>query len=224
MCAALSASSRWSPLQASTWPRADRVTTALAAIEPRNAALRICARHCSTSRKCICSVLRQTSRCSCSWTRSVPRESRTKVANLRKLGIPPDKAYQWGNSRRGHWRMAGSPALTRSVTNERLAAAGFFSILNYYESLHLCGRTAVYRSVRTVVWEVGSLLRRASYSIFMPAGRGPAGISPTSHIVHSLGTLWERHGSLLGTLGPYNRQTSGRDCSKNNLEAWDYVL
>ena len=28
---------------------------------------------------------------------------------------------------------------TLSVTNERLAAAGYFSILNYYESLHLCG-------------------------------------------------------------------------------------
>lgn len=26
-----------------------------------------------------------------------------------------------------------------SITNERLAAAGYFSILNYYESLHLCG-------------------------------------------------------------------------------------
>ena len=42
------------------------------------------------------------------------KKPRTKVANLRKLGIPTD-------------------------TNERLAAAGYFSILNYYESLHLCG-------------------------------------------------------------------------------------
>ena len=67
------------------------------------------------------------------------KKPRSKVANLRKLGIPADKAYQWGNSRLGYWRMAGSPALTRSITNERLAAAGYFSILNYYESLHLCG-------------------------------------------------------------------------------------
>ena len=58
---------------------------------------------------------------------------------LRKLGISADKAYQWGNSRLGYWRIAGSPVLTRSNTNERLAAAGYFSILNYYESLHLCG-------------------------------------------------------------------------------------
>ena len=67
------------------------------------------------------------------------KKPRTKVANLRKLGIPADKAYQWGNSRRGYWHIAGSPVLKCSITNERLAAAGYFSILNYYESLHLCG-------------------------------------------------------------------------------------
>ena len=67
------------------------------------------------------------------------KKPRTKVANLRKLGIQADKAYQWGNSRLDYWRIAGSPALQRSITNERLAAAGYFSILNYYESLHLCG-------------------------------------------------------------------------------------
>ena len=67
------------------------------------------------------------------------KKPRTKVANLRKLGIPADKAYQWGNSRRGYWRIAGSPVLKCSITNERLAAAGYFGILNYYDSLHLCG-------------------------------------------------------------------------------------
>ena len=67
------------------------------------------------------------------------KKPKTKVTNLRKLGIPADKAYQWGNSRRGYWRIAGSAVLQRSITNERLAAAGYFSILSYYESLHLCG-------------------------------------------------------------------------------------
>ena len=43
------------------------------------------------------------------------KKPRTKVANLRKLGIPADKAYQWGNSRLGYWRMAGSPAFEESV-------------------------------------------------------------------------------------------------------------
>ena len=67
------------------------------------------------------------------------KKPKTKVANLRKLGIPADKAFQWGNSRRGYWRIAGSAVLQRSITNERLAAAGYFSILGCYESLHLCG-------------------------------------------------------------------------------------
>lgn len=67
------------------------------------------------------------------------KKPKTKVVNLRKLGIPADKAFQWGNSRRGYWRIAGSAVLQRSITNERLAAAGYFSILSYYESLHLYG-------------------------------------------------------------------------------------
>ena len=95
------------------------------------------------------------------------KKPKTKVTNLRKLGIPADKAYQWGNSRLGYWRIAGSPVLKCSITNERLAAAGYFSIQSCYESLHSCGWTAVYRSVRTVVWEVGSLVKRASYSILL---------------------------------------------------------
>ena len=66
------------------------------------------------------------------------KKPRTKVANLKKLGIPADKACQWGNSRLGYWRIAGSQVLACSITNERLAAAGYFSILNCYESLHSC--------------------------------------------------------------------------------------
>ena len=67
------------------------------------------------------------------------KKPKTKVANLRKLSIPADKAYQWWNSRLGYWRIAGSPVLKCSITNERLVAAGYFSILNYYEPLHSCG-------------------------------------------------------------------------------------
>ena len=56
------------------------------------------------------------------------KKPRTKVDNLRKLGIPADKAYQWDNSRLGYWRIAGSPVLKCSITNERLAAAGHFAV------------------------------------------------------------------------------------------------
>ena len=69
------------------------------------------------------------------------KKPRTKVANLRKLGVPDDKAYQWGNSRLGYWRIAGSPILKCSITNEKLAQAGYFDFPAHYELVrktHLC--------------------------------------------------------------------------------------
>ena len=42
---------------------------------------------------------------------------RTRVANLRRLGIVKDQAYQWGNSSRAYWRVAGSPILQRALPN-----------------------------------------------------------------------------------------------------------
>jgi len=67
---------------------------------------------------------------------------RTRVKCLRKLGIPDWQAYQWGNTRLGYWRVAGSAILTRSITDERLAQAGYYDFPVQYESLrklHLCG-------------------------------------------------------------------------------------
>ena len=55
------------------------------------------------------------------------------------IKLPADRAYHWGNSRLCYWRIAWSPVLKCSITNKKLAAAGYFSILNYYESLYLCG-------------------------------------------------------------------------------------
>lgn len=42
---------------------------------------------------------------------------RTRAANLRRLGIPKDLAYQWSYSSRGYWRVAGSPILKRALPN-----------------------------------------------------------------------------------------------------------
>ena len=50
--------------------------------------------------------------------------------------MPQWQAYRNGNSRKGYWAVAGSGILTHTITNKRLAAAGYFEILNYYESLH----------------------------------------------------------------------------------------
>lgn len=69
------------------------------------------------------------------------KKPKTKVASLRKLGISEEQAYQWGNSRLGYWRIAGSPVLSRSITNEKLARAGYYDFPAQYEQLrklHLC--------------------------------------------------------------------------------------
>ena len=63
---------------------------------------------------------------------------KARIRNLMKLGIPKYYAHKWGYTK-GYWRVAGSPVLTRSITNERLAQAGYFSLSGKYESLHLCG-------------------------------------------------------------------------------------
>jgi RNA-directed DNA polymerase len=46
------------------------------------------------------------------------KKPRTRVANLRKLGIRPDLAWQWGMTSRAYWRTAGSPILQRALPNE----------------------------------------------------------------------------------------------------------
>lgn len=63
------------------------------------------------------------------------KNPRTKIANLHRLGIPKDLAYQWGNSRLGYWRIAGSPILSRSITNEKLVRAGYYDFPSRYEQL-----------------------------------------------------------------------------------------
>ena len=66
------------------------------------------------------------------------KNPRTRVKNLMKLGMPQWQAYRNGNSQKGYWAVAGSGILSYTITNKRLAAAGSFEILNYYEPLHLC--------------------------------------------------------------------------------------
>lgn len=64
------------------------------------------------------------------------KKPKTKIQNLIKLGIPEWQAYQWGNSRLGYWRIAGSPVLSRSITNKKLARSGYFDIQERYEQLN----------------------------------------------------------------------------------------
>lgn len=59
----------------------------------------------------------------------------TKVRKLIGLGIPIGKAYEWGNSRKGYWRISNSPILHRSLGNSYWSSRGLKSLISRYEAL-----------------------------------------------------------------------------------------
>ena len=61
---------------------------------------------------------------------------RTRVENLKKLGMDDWKAYRNGNTRKGYWAVAGSGILNTTITNERLERRGYYDISKAYKSLH----------------------------------------------------------------------------------------
>lgn len=63
------------------------------------------------------------------------KNPRTKVKRLVSLGIPEDKAFEWGNSRKGYWRIAGSPILQRTSDNQYWKSIGYRSLMDRYNSL-----------------------------------------------------------------------------------------
>ena len=64
---------------------------------------------------------------------------RTRLANLMKMGLPEWRACEAAYSRKAYWRSARHASVQTAISNKRLAAAGYFSISDYYESMHLCG-------------------------------------------------------------------------------------
>jgi RNA-directed DNA polymerase len=66
------------------------------------------------------------------------KRPRTRARNLQRLGIPRDKAFEWGFTRKGAWRLAGSAPLQRAMPNA------------YWSSIGLRGFSVSYRSVWSV--------------------------------------------------------------------------
>ena len=56
------------------------------------------------------------------------KQVKTRVKQLEKLGVHPDQAYQWGNTRKGHWRTVHSPILTRTLNNAFLKKQGLLCL------------------------------------------------------------------------------------------------
>ena len=76
------------------------------------------------------------------WTRSRTRmvtwkrwkKVRTRFENLKRAGLDDERAWMWANTRKGYWRTAHSPILTRVLSNERFRRAGYLSFLEYYSA------------------------------------------------------------------------------------------
>ena len=42
------------------------------------------------------------------------------------------QAYEWGNTRKGYWRIADSPILKRAIDNNKLRSAGYATLMEAY--------------------------------------------------------------------------------------------
>lgn len=60
------------------------------------------------------------------------KKVRTKVANLIRYGINQYQAYEWGNTRKGYWRIVDSPILIRTIDNYKLRSAGYATLIGSY--------------------------------------------------------------------------------------------
>jgi len=61
------------------------------------------------------------------------KKTRTKLKALVKLGISKNQAWQWANSRKAYWRIAGSWVLTRTLGNAKLEELGWVTFEDRYE-------------------------------------------------------------------------------------------
>ena len=64
------------------------------------------------------------------------KKIRTRHRNLVKLGIDNWKAWEYANTRKGHWKISGSPILSKSLHNKYLESIGFVSLTQTYQMKH----------------------------------------------------------------------------------------
>lgn len=64
----------------------------------------------------------------CYWSQW--KRPRTRVKELMKLGLPKEQSWQWGNTRKGPWRIVHSPILGRALSNNYFKEEGFTSLMN----------------------------------------------------------------------------------------------
>jgi hypothetical protein len=63
---------------------------------------------------------------------------RTKRRELRAAGIPEREAREWAASRKGYWRIAGSPVLSRALPNAYWTSQGLKGFTDPYRHFRKC--------------------------------------------------------------------------------------
>lgn len=61
------------------------------------------------------------------------KKVKSKFKYLKHLGIDKAKAWEFANTRKGYWRIANSPILSRSLNNQKLKDIGFLFFSDYYQ-------------------------------------------------------------------------------------------
>lgn len=62
------------------------------------------------------------------------KKVRTRFENLKRLGIKEELAWMWANTRKGYWRTAHSPILSRALPNQRFKHNGYLSLMECYSA------------------------------------------------------------------------------------------
>lgn len=67
------------------------------------------------------------------------KKNRTKFKALQKLGIARYQAWQWANSRKSYWRIAGGGVLSRALTIAKLEELGWINFSKRYQQVRCQG-------------------------------------------------------------------------------------
>ena len=94
------------------------------------------------------------------WLRRRPRQVRwkewkrpkTKRRNLTARGISAQQAREWSYSRKGYWRVSGSPILTRALPNAYRTDQGLKGFADPHRRFRDATRTAGCGPACPVVW------------------------------------------------------------------------
>jgi len=62
------------------------------------------------------------------------KKVRTRYTNLKRAGLDEERAWMWANTRKGYWRTAHSPILSRVLPNDLIRCAGYLSFLECYSA------------------------------------------------------------------------------------------